>query len=203
MGGAAAGAGQSNPSSAGSASSRRRGKGGGQASPGVGQDSWGAGEAEAALSRVKELEEQAALAEHKRKLAEERAVQLSSESANLMRSNEEKQVLAKALEMQMQELAQARQADALRSSREIEAATLEDLKARKALEDELGTERRLRQEAEHKTQVEALLCAVCEQHVCERHVCQHVGAVSEQPFWMAAGAAAARAGRGPGTAARG
>ena len=175
-----AGAGQSNPSSAGSASSRRRGsgKGGGQASPGVGQDSWGAGEAEAALSRVKELEEQAALAEHKRKLAEERAVQLSSESANLMRSNEEKQVLAKALQMQMQELAQARQADALRSSREIEAATLEDMKARKALEDELDKERRHRQEAEHKTQVgdrpSLGPCSVAAQATrlyCTDHVC--------------------------------
>ena len=96
-------AGQSNPSSAGSASSRMRsgsGKGGGKASPGVEHDSWGAAEAEAALNRVKELEEQAAIAEHKRKIAEERAVQLSSESASLMRSNEEKQVLAKALEMQ-------------------------------------------------------------------------------------------------------
>ena len=156
-------AGQSNPSSAGSASSGMRsgsGKGGGKASPGVEHDSWGAAEAEAALNRVKELEEQAAIAEHKRKIAEERAVQLSSESASLMRSNEEKQVLAKALEMQMQELAQARQADALRSSREIEAATLEDMKARKALEDELEKERRLRHEAEHKIQVARLVACV-------------------------------------------
>ena len=55
-------------------------------------------------------------------------------SAELMRGKEEKEVLAKALEMQMQELARARQADALRSSREIESATLEDMKARKSAE---------------------------------------------------------------------
>ena len=116
------------------------------------------------MSRVKELEEQASIAEHKRKVAEERALQLSSESAQLLRSNEEKQVLAKALELQMQELAQARHADALRSSREIEAATIEDMKARKALEDDLDRERRLRHEAEHKIQVRACNAAAALMH---------------------------------------
>ena len=116
------------------------------------------------MSRVKELEEQASIAEHKRKVAEERALQLSSESAHLLRSNEEKQVLAKALELQMQELAQARHADALRSSREIEAATIEDMKARKALEDELDKQRSLRHEAEHKIQVRACDAGVALMH---------------------------------------
>jgi len=37
----------------------------------VGEDSWGAAEAEAALARVKVLEDQALLAENKCKLAEE------------------------------------------------------------------------------------------------------------------------------------
>jgi hypothetical protein len=110
-------------------------------------------ETEAALAKVKELEQKAAQEERKRKEAEERARALSSQSIELMRGKEEKEELARALELQMRELAQARQADALRSSREIEAATVEDMKARKALEDELDKERALRQESLHKVKM--------------------------------------------------
>ena len=57
---------------------------------------------------------------------------------------------AKALEIQMEELAAARHADAMRSSRDIEAAAAQDTRARKALEEELNKERARRQEAEHQ-----------------------------------------------------
>ena len=154
----------SNPPSTGSSASRRRGgvgsagdKGRGgrnsMGSVGSGEDSWGAAETEAALAKVKELEQKAAQEERKRKAAEERALALSSQSAELIRSKEEKEELAQALELQMRELAQARQADAMRSSREIEAATIEDMKARKQLEDEFAKERAMRKESEHKVEV--------------------------------------------------
>ena len=87
---------QSEPSSVGSTSSKRRSAGAGSAGKGgqlnVGEDSWGAASsaaAEEALARVKQLEEQTALAEHKRRAAEERALVLSSQSAQLMKSKEE------------------------------------------------------------------------------------------------------------------
>ena len=152
------------PSTGSSASKRRAGDGGSSAGDkgrairsgsgvGSGDDSWGAAETEAALAKVKELEQKAAQEERKRKEAEERARALTSQSFELMRGKEEKEELARALELQMRELAQARQADALRSSREIEAATVEDMKARKALEDELDKERALRQESLHKVKM--------------------------------------------------
>jgi len=156
----------SNPPSTSSSASKKLRAGGGGSSAGdkgrairrgsgvgSGDDSWGAEETEAALAKVKELEQKAAQEERKRKEAEERARALSSQSFELMRGKEEKEELARALELQMRELAQARQADALRSSREIEAATVEDMKARKALEDQLDKERALRQESLHKVEM--------------------------------------------------
>ena len=47
-------------------------------SAGSGEDSWGAAEAEAALSRIKELETHKAEAEQQRQAAEQRAHELSS-----------------------------------------------------------------------------------------------------------------------------
>lgn len=144
----------------GSTTSKRRSAGAASGGKGgqlnVGEDSWGAASSaspEEALARVKQLEEQTAVAEQKRRAAEERALALSSQSAQLMKSKEEKEMHAKALEIQMEELAAARHADAMRSTRDIEAAAAQDTLARKALEQELNKERARRQEAEHQLDI--------------------------------------------------
>jgi hypothetical protein len=66
----------------------------------------------------------------------------------MVQRKEEQDMLVKALQMQLEELANAHRqavvqgrADAARSSQEIEAAVLEQMKARHVLEQQLETER--------------------------------------------------------------
>ncbi len=73
---------------------------------------------------------------------------LEQQSAEMVQRKEEQDMLVKALQMQLEELANAHRqavvqgrADAARSSQEIEAAVLEQMKARHVLEQQLETER--------------------------------------------------------------
>ena len=91
----------------------------------------------------------------------------------------------------MQQLALARQADALKSSRELEAATLEDMKARKAAEDELDKERLIRKDAEHQLRLLQLQVSSASVLVLAPVLVLTPTIVARHPFAAAAAAAAA------------
>jgi len=81
---------------------------------------------------------------------EDRAKRAEITANKLAQDGEEKAHLAGALEQQIKELAKQRKADVMRSSQEIESATLEEMRARHAAEQALSLERKRREGLEEE-----------------------------------------------------